>query len=829
MQSDLMHQVLQSSAEGCHEGTPVTTPYERQLALEEEMQGLGIQRYRAKVQKLREGERESASQYGRALFADSLDRVKEAIELRVAASGKGTGMRRSAALMALTGLDPYVCAFCSLRVILDTLSGTEVPPRAYAIAIGGLIEEQVRLSFYHGEKKPLFKEIIREMKEVRKKSVGRQKTALFSGFKSAGVHWEFWGDAKRYQLGMVLFEIVMEVTGYITVESSTVRRKTTLAVQPTPAVMEWVQQMTERNELLSPEFLPMVVRPRAWESVYGGGYMSPYVKKVSLVKTRRKPYLNELEVKIADGQLDMVLSAVNALQATPWRINPQVHAVASTLWDRRTDVKVMPCKDDIAPPPRPDDIRTDQDVRREYARKAAPIREENRVNRSKRFCCSKMLWVAGKFQDEPEMYFVHQLDFRGRAYPVNAYLHPQGEDLAKGLLIFATGKPIEDSTAAEWLMIHGANQWGFDKVGLAERIEWVNENLEMVVSCALQPLEDHRWMDADKPWQFLAFCFEYNGFIEHGYGYMSSLAVALDGSCNGIQHFSAMLLDPVGGKAVNLIPSDTPQDIYQEVADVVKKRLAATDHDFAVRWLNFGVTRKTTKRPVMVLPYGGTKHSCLAFVKDWYKEQRTSGAPSAFSFEEEGRACYYLGEHVWESIGEVVKSAQVAMRWLQETARAVSKYGLAINWTAPSGFPVRQEYHREKQQEVSVFISGKHHATLLNYETDELDKVRQKNGIAPNFVHSLDAAAMTLTVNRMIGAQCKHFHMVHDSYGVHAADTQLLGEVLRNTFVRMYSDRDVMAEFSKEVGSYVEGGMPEAPKKGTLNLKDIESSDFFFA
>ena len=39
----------------------------------------------------------------------------------------------------------------------------------------------------------------------------------------------------------------------------------------------------------------------------------------------------------------------------------------------------------------------------------------------------------------------------------------------------------------------------------------------------------------------------------------------MDGSCNGLQNFSAMLRDEVGGKAVNLIPSDKPQDVYMEV------------------------------------------------------------------------------------------------------------------------------------------------------------------------------------------------------------------------------------------------------------------------
>ena len=46
---------------------------------------------------------------------------------------------------------------------------------------------------------------------------------------------------------------------------------------------------------------------------------------------------------------------------------------------------------------------------------------------------------------------------------------------------------------------------------------------------------------------------------ENPEAYLSSTAVAMDGSCNGLQHYAALALDDPGGAAVNLTPSERPQ------------------------------------------------------------------------------------------------------------------------------------------------------------------------------------------------------------------------------------------------------------------------------
>lgn len=162
-----------------------------------------------------------------------------------------------------------------------------------------------------------------------------------------------------------------------------------------------------------------------------------------------------------------------------------------------------------------------------------------------------MIWMTRKFKDEKTFYFPHTLDFRGRLYANTAFLNPQGEDSARGLLEFSKGKPLGSSGYA-WLKVHIANCFGEDKISLEERVEWTDEHKDEILAVGNDPLRNTSlWMVADKPWQYLRACIEFSSCGDN-FEYISHLPITIDGSCNGLQHFSAMLRDEVGGAATNL-------------------------------------------------------------------------------------------------------------------------------------------------------------------------------------------------------------------------------------------------------------------------------------
>jgi DNA-directed RNA polymerase len=383
-------------------------------------------------------------------------------------------------------------------------------------------------------------------------------------------------------------------------------------------------------------------------------------------------------------------------------------------------------------------------------------------------------------------------------------------------------------------------------VSFEERIQWVEDNAENIIRSAENPFDHQWWVDADSPFYFLAWTFEFSDWLDclanGGRVFKTRIPVAMDGSCNGLQHYSAMLRDPRGGEATNLTPSAKPQDIYGEVAKVVTKSLevyrfsgsrATADQEeyakgqLAQKWLKFGIDRKIAKRPVMVLPYGGTQRSCLDYV---YEAVRDRG-DYPFTEEELHGACVFLGGVVWQSIGKVVVAARLAMGWIKATSGVVNKAGLPLEWVAPSGFPVVQAYQEMASTRIESFLFGARVNLSLDVPVpDKLDGRRQSNGVAPNFVHSMDASALIDTVNRAAGRGVTKFAMIHDSYGTTAAWAPTLSEALRDAFVEMYENNDVLEQFkATSVPARLHGGINSAPFVGGLDLNVVRQSPYFFA
>src|SRR5690606_33137012 len=109
---------------------------------------------------------------------------------------------------------------------------------------------------------------------------------------------------------------------------------------------------------------------------------------------------------------------------------------------------------------------------------------------------------------------------------------------------------------------------------------------------------------------------------------------------------------------------------------------------------------------------------------------------------------------------------------------------------------------------------------------------KQAQAVAPNFVHSHDASALVLTVCKAIPAGLTHFAMIHDSFGTHAPQVPVLNRVLREAFVENYEGGDVLAEWRKDVCAGLcdpETVPVEAPTMGTFDIKQVLTSEYFFA
>jgi DNA-directed RNA polymerase len=84
-------------------------------------------------------------------------------------------------------------------------------------------------------------------------------------------------------------------------------------------------------------------------------------------------------------------------------------------------------------------------------------------------------------------YFPHNLDFRGRVYPIPPHLNHIGNDLARGLLLFGKGKRLGES-GVRWLKIHTANLMGKDKASIPDKLTFLEQNLDLIHKFAADPL-----------------------------------------------------------------------------------------------------------------------------------------------------------------------------------------------------------------------------------------------------------------------------------------------------------------------------------------------------
>lgn len=297
----------------------------------------------------------------------------------------------------------------------------------------------------------------------------------------------------------------------------------------------------------------------------------------------------------------------------------------------------------------------------------------------------------------------------------------------------------------------------------------------------------------------------------------------MDGSCNGYQHLSALGRDEYGGSAVNLVPDDYPHDIYLEVADIiilkvqVDARYRKGDDGEAARQLLGKIDRDLVKIPTMTLPYGVTLGRIY---------EQLLGTKVIQSCKDPEICARYLARILVDSIPEVAVEAGRIMKWLRSIARTLAKAGLGMAWTSPAGFPVVHEVHETKEVRLAT-ADGR---ITLHKEDQKrpIDWRKQVDGVVAHLVHSLDAAHMMLTVNRLNSLGLRHFAMVHDSYGVHAADVDLLNRVLREEFVGMYSEL-VMANFFMEVLKSSRLALPSLPQPGTLDIRQVLDSPYFFA
>ncbi|KAJ4300088.1 DNA-directed RNA polymerase [Collariella sp. IMI 366227] len=588
-----------------------------------------------------------------------------------------------------------------------------------------------------------------------------------------------------------------------------------------------------RGEALA-RHLPMLVEPVPWSKFDKGGFVESESALIRL-KNHERDQRIYAEAAIEKGDMEQMMRGLDVLGKTAWRINRPVFDVMLEAWNTGESLANLPALDPEIPIPAEPDSTDDPMQKRLWLKAVTAAENERSGLHSVRCFQNFQLEIARAFRDQT-FYFPHNLDFRGRAYPIPTYLNHMGADHMRGLLRFANGKPLGE-TGLRWLKVHISNLHGFDKASLQEREEFANQHLEDIFDSADNPLNGKRWwLDAEDPWQCLATCFELKAALASPdpTAYVSHLPVHQDGTCNGLQHYAALGGDTWGARQVNLLPGDRPADVYSAVAELVQQHIAndkAKGGQFG-RALDGKITRKVVKQTVMTNVYGvtfvGAKKQVQKQLDALYPniERETGLAPSTLASyiaakvfvalstmfrgahdiqswlgEIGGRVCRAMTpeqlDRLAEAAGEIVKRKRTVRSQssqLKSDDEFSDQFRNTLVWTTPLRMPVVQPYRKSGTRMISTCLQE---LVLTAQEHDDpVNRRKQLQAFPPNFIHSLDASHMMLSALECdaIGLT---FAAVHDSFWTHAADVDKMNTVIRDSFIRIHSE-DVIGRLKAE-------------------------------
>lgn len=859
----------------------------KQLQLEHEAYTEGERRFIKNLERQTERGELADNQVAKPLMQTLVPKIAQAVkEWHEGLDGKLSTSRPSVAFTMLSTEEKAVkdrslriscesAAVIILKVILSKLVKPEgIPITPMASAIGRTLEDEIRFGRIRDKEQEHFKKAIAE--NLNKRAGASYKKAYMQAVETSMLEqgqledaWGTWSPTEAVHVGIKMLEIVIQSTQLVELKRYGAGNAAA-DVEMVHLSDFWVKKMAQRGFSLAgiaPVYQPCVVPPKPWTGVVGGGYWAKGRRPLPLIRLGSKSAVARYE----DVYMPEVYDAVNIIQNTPWKVNKKVLDVVNMVEKlNNTPIDDIPQME----PLKPEDYagETEEELKA-WKKAAAGIYRREKARQSRRLSLSFIVNQANKFSQFKAIWFPYNMDWRGRVYAVPMF-NPQGNDMQKGLLTLAVGKPI-GADGFKWLKVHGANCAGVDKVTFEERIKWVEDNHDNIMAAAKAPMDSIEWWGRlDSPFCFLAFCFEYAGVMHHGLSYNCSLPIAFDGSCSGIQHFSAMLRDHIGGHAVNLTPSGKVQDIYRIVSDRIEEELKVllvngTDNEMvthedkktgeiterlklgtrelARQWLTYGMSRKVTKRSVMTLAYGSKEYG---FADQVYEDivMPAIDSGSGAMFTEPSQASRFMAKMIWEAVSVTVVAAVDAMKWLQGAAKLLAaevkdkktgeilKPCLPVHWVTPDGFPVWQEYRKKDTTRLNLMFLGSFNLqpTINRGTKKELDKHKQESGISPNFVHSQDGSHLRKTVvhtHRKYGVMS--FAVIHDSFGTIPADAEYLFRGVRETMVETYRDNDVLLDFYEQFEYQLHESqrdkLPELPKKGKLNIEDILSSDFAFA
>ncbi len=841
---------------------------QRQFALELESWLDGMNRFRVAVSKAGQAEEAGRLSPLRKLISHWVEPLVALIEdyrarYLTTKSGRAGGappiwLKRTA------HLDADTLARTALETIVSRIAlGKPMPQPALAAAIGQAVELLHLVGIWEAKNPGLLKGYHERLQKAGATRDHRH-TVLRHGFvakvndsSTPDLKEALWTIQQRTEIGLALIQLGSTATkGRIGFDADSGRRRPTgkrgrvrsdqKLVTLDAETRDWITSALSNGELRTTSLRPMLVPPKPWRGPDDGGYyLSIGTATGIVIGGHRSAAAVRKSLAAQPETAALVYRALDKLGQTRWRINRAVLEVATTARDTRVSLPGLPQPPERIEPQRPADIDTNAAARQVWRQAKARHIEAHLADVGRVLQAHIALNEAEAFADEQAIYFPHHCDFRGRIYPMPTAINIQGNDLSRSLLEFADGLPIGNDEAEGWLAAHTAKMFGQGRQSFEDRIAWTHANEQLLRRISEDPLGNRQDWEAaaDELWLGLAAAKEWTAYREQGREYVTHLPCFIDGTCNGLQHFSALAGDPELAALVNVVPSDTPQDIYQAVADRASAIVAEKSgyrEKWALRWsglLNGQIPRSLAKKIVMTKTYGATHKSLMDDVGEVIEKLDRQGF--VFALDERPQARAWMAKVMKDAMSDRIGSAEAIMKWMRQTAAIAARHPVdsqgattGLHWTVPTGWPWVMAYGRKRKRNAHVRVDGVRSTALVYSESGrDLDAAAQTDAIAPNVIHALDAAALVFALDAM--KEISAVGVIHDCVGGRAPEMSKISEAVRDGFVRLYEADDPLRTMHRAAVAQTHTDhrdlLTALVRRGDLDIAEVRQSTYFFS
>jgi DNA-directed RNA polymerase len=602
------------------------------------------------------------------------------------------------------------------------------------------------------------------------------------------ISWIEWTTETRVRIGRILIGFVFDTyprgTCPFQIVMEKIDRKTINYLAPSEAVFQAADHKFETSWIKACVNKPMIVPPLPWKNGFKGGYYR------NNEIDRNKIVRGDHKVSKTPALSETVETFLNNLQNVKYKVNPFILDVLQHCADNGITVgKFIPVSS--------------------LAFKS--LKQKRKTIRSE-----VTLALAQEFRNFDELYIPWSFDFRGRVYPIPAFLIPQGTDVDKSLLMFAEGGELTPR-AIEWIQIQIATCYSgpdkLDKQSFDVRIGWAKQNEDVIAQIAQDPIGTLSiWSEAEEPFGLLAACKEYYDCVITGEKKLTNLMIATDASCSGIQILSGLSLDKNAATLVNVVPGSAPEDAYTAVANYAKTLLVEKPE------LHPMLTRSVAKKVVMTVPYNASQDT---------NRKQIKAALKGTEFKVDSKDLSALVTALRLAMKESVLPGPIKLQeWMNKSVLAAMKKEDApkiLSWTTPSGFVVNQECFPSETVRIEGILCGSNLKmdVAVSHDMSKPNPNGHKTSFMPNLIHSLDAAL----IHQSFAAFKQPFAVIHDSVLTRACDMDDAVKSLQDSYADIFStERDYLGYIANLLGA-----TKPAPPKETFDPEVVKKSEYFFA